>query len=388
LGLSWQALASAALFIGGLFVIRRRDLFGRWLVPVYLMIGVITASGIVNGAFSGAAANIIKYGYLAVLMIAVCDAAEDIGADRLLKLIAWTFLLPFGLQALSVVLGISKSGGADGSISYVGGFFHESAFSTTLVAGVLAVALIRRISLPVRFVLILWGFAAVMLANYRTSILAMMPLLAALVLTDVPRRFVAQQRLFIGGALTLLLAAATMLLLVAGEDRFSDVWTALQQDDLIRPPGDFTTEERRIMSARPYIWSLYYYGWAEGTLLQRLLGFGPESWETAFRLYAHNQLFSSLYEYGLAGVVAISVLWIRMFAMGLALPDEHRILISAAHLGFGLLAMATMPLWQIEGMIFYGILCGITLYRFRQARNAAALVAASPRQSSAAASAS
>jgi Ca2+/Na+ antiporter len=32
------------------------------------------------------------------------------------------------------------------------------------------------------------------------------------------------------------------------------------------------------------------------------------------------------------------------------------------HIGFILLNMATMPFWQIEGLILYALLCGYTYY--------------------------
>jgi hypothetical protein len=40
----------------------------------------------------------------------------------------------------------------------------------------------------------------------------------------------------------------------------------------------------------------------------------------------------------------------------------------AAHLSFFFLNMATMPLWQIEGLILYGLLWGFTMDRVAQAK--------------------
>jgi hypothetical protein len=34
----------------------------------------------------------------------------------------------------------------------------------------------------------------------------------------------------------------------------------------------------------------------------------------------------------------------------------------AAHLSFIIMGLATMPLWMIEGYIFYAVICGYTLY--------------------------
>jgi hypothetical protein len=47
-----------------------------------------------------------------------------------------------------------------------------------------------------------------------------------------------------------------------------------------------------------------------------------------------------------------------------ALKVKHgpRASLIAAHIGFIILNMATMPHWMIEGDILYGIICGYTFY--------------------------
>jgi hypothetical protein len=166
-----------------------------------------------------------------------------------------------------------------------------------------------------------------------------------------------------------------------GADRFQDLAVALSGDvDLIKPPSSFTTEERRLLSARPYIWSHYYYGWREGTTLNHLIGFGPDAWVTQFGFYAHNTVLSVLFEMGLLGVFAVIFLWLRNISLALHAQGGRGVLI-AGHVAFATLAMATMPLWQVEGLIFYAILCGITLYRAEQAASLRRVVGSSGRAS-------
>jgi hypothetical protein len=125
----------------------------------------------------------------------------------------------------------------------------------------------------------------------------------------------------------------------------------------------FTLEERRLLSARPFIWSAYIYGWLDGSTRNLLVGFGPNSWVGVFTVYAHNTLVSSLYEYGLIGVAAISLMWAWMLVTALRIKDGPKGKLIAAHISFFVLNMATMPHWMIEGNILYGIICGYTVYR-------------------------
>ena len=120
------------------------------------------------------------------------------------------------------------------------------------------------------------------------------------------------------------------------------------------------------MSGRPLIWSSYIYAWADGTPLQHLFGLGPESWEGVFKVYPHNTLVATLYELGWFGVAAMIALWTVMFAAAASARGD-RFLLIAAHFAFFLLNMATMPFWQVEGLAFYGLLCGYTVHAARAA---------------------
>ena len=51
-----------------------------------------------------------------------------------------------------------------------------------------------------------------------------------------------------------------------------------------------------------------------------------------------------------------------MLARAFRIPDwALRGQLVCVHIGFILLNMATMPFWQVEGIIFYGLLCGYTV---------------------------
>lgn len=366
LGLSWNALASVGVAILGLLIVRWRRLRDPALLPFYPVLGVMIASGFLNGQAAPMTTALTKFAYLIVLTLATIDAIEDLGPGKFFGRLLWAFTLPVGLQVLSVLLGAVKPGETNGADSYIGGFYHEGAFSVVLAAGVLA-ACFAPIRLRLRFLLIAIGLVGILLANYRTAILAVLPLVGAIAMIGVPQRFVPAQRGLILGFMALIAAAAFSGAVIAGQERFADLSTAASQGtDLIKPPRDFTPEDGRVLSGRAYIWSGYIYGWSAGSTVQKAIGFGPESWEEVFPKYAHNTLVSTLYETGIVGIAALLFLWGWMLMLALLARGWPRIELAAAHLAFFIVNMATMPMWLIEGMIFYGLLCGYSVYCFKR----------------------
>jgi hypothetical protein len=83
------------------------------------------------------------------------------------------------------------------------------------------------------------------------------------------------------------------------------------------------------------------------------------------------------------GVAALLWLWFSMFRLALKTDPGERTILISAHASFFLLNMATMPHWQIEGNIFYGLLCGYTIAKERLYFRATRSTPATPSQVSA-----
>jgi hypothetical protein len=371
-GLSWNALGSVAIVGLGLTVIKGRKFYDVALVPIYLLIAAVVTSGAMTGEWPGTIDMVVKFAYLAVIILATVDAINEVGNERFAKLALWPFIIPFGLQALSVVLGAGKGSEADGSVSFIGGFRHEAAFSLVLASGLFLVCVAHRMGALAKALLIAICFGGILLANYRTAILATAPLVAVAAVTGITRRVLPEQRALVAGGLIIAVAAAALFIFFNSQDRFGEVLIAIEQGpNLIKPLDQFTDEEADLMSARPYIWSMYLMPYLEGSPLVHAFGFGPSSWEGKMVVYAHNTLISYFYEIGLVGVFATVFLWVWMIVLAARVSDGSRSLLLAGHASFLLLNMATMPMWNIEGLIFYGLLCGVTIARFQASRRRA-----------------
>jgi hypothetical protein len=183
---------------------------------------------------------------------------------------------------------------------------------------------------------------------------------------------VARQRPF-AVTVAVALALPAMLVAIASSDfaeRFADI-AKIQLDMLALRPNFVTDAERDLLSARLYIWSQYLTAFRDANLAQQLVGFGPESWRGVFRLYAHNTFVSYLYEFGYLGLGAFLLFWISNIVFGLRIREaEPRLLVFAAYAGFTILNLATMPVWQIEGLIFFAILNGTAMHYALRGANA------------------
>lgn len=368
LGISWNAIISTSIVLIGIFVLRPKLLSLKILIPVYLIIVIGIVSAVINNDYSKILVMTTKTGYLLVIMLCSYEALMRHG-ERLFSWLIVAFIPPFVLQIISFLIGLSKAIENDGSISYIGGYSHEGAFSVVLATALMIACIVRSMSMWVRTPVIIGAVIGILLADYRTTIVSFVPFLLVCFLVGPLRQFSPPHR-----AIGLVLLGAVGLVTVAASadsigERYGELAKIPEVPGLVvREPSDFNREQQLMLSTRVYLWSTYFYAWREGPPHYRLIGAGPEARIPNSIIYPHNTLISAVFEYGLIGLFAYLLLFIApmIFALGAAPGDRARII--AAHVSFFLLNMATMPLWQIEGNILYGLLWGYTLYAVTRVR--------------------
>lgn len=364
-GVSINAVGTIGFFIAGLAVINWRNLALKIMTPFYVLIGVAFTSMLMNGGeLSQIVEGLTKYGFLVVVTLATYAGLRNTPDGAFMRLLLWTFVPVVVLQIISLALGIGKTAEtAPGSTSYIGGYNHESIFSVMLATGLTVTCLAPKLSRTLRLTLVLIFVGGIVLANYRTTLLAIAPMLLLFFGMSTLQQFPKRDRPVMVCLVLVLGMLAFGLASIVFTQRFQDFAVLFSGDvNLIKPPDQYTIEETRLFSGRPKIWSMYIYGWSLSSPFQQLLGLGPEAWKGVFALYAHNTLVNQLYEYGIAGVLALLFLWGSMLMAALRVRHPQRATLVGAHLMFLVLNMATMPMWMIEGNILYGIICGYTLY--------------------------
>ncbi len=362
-GLSWNAIGSIVIVLTGLYIMRPRDLLFKSLVPVYAIIIVSFLSAVANGNGVDAVNPVVKHLYFIVMMIAVYRALKDNGGPRFSLPLLWAFAPLPVLQLLSIVLGRAKASELDGSVSFIGGYNHEATFSIALATFLIVVCLAVTLPRLIKSALLALLVVAIGLANYRTTFLALFPFAVVQMMSGTITSFVRRQRAFIGLLLVMLALVFVTQLVGSSPERFSDL--AIFIDDpsrYIKPPAEFSFDDRRLLSGRAYIWSGYLYTWMDASLLNHLLGFGPDSWPDWFKVYPHNTVVAYLFELGIVGLFLLLLFWATMLRLALKTPGWPGLTLVFAHLAFIFMNLATMALWQIEGVIFYAIICGFSLF--------------------------
>lgn len=371
-GVKWVALGSLAIVGVGALVLEKRRFLAPPFYPVAAICLVMLTSSIVNGSIVTGIDPIVRFLIFAVIGVAVWQALET-GGSAVLKRLLLVFIQPLTYQIASIVLGVAKSGETDGSISYIGGFYHEELFSLICATCFFVAIFAGKLGKYSRLAICMAALTAVWVANYRTTMLGILPLAGIAFFTALPKAFEPSQRAF-----------ARLMIIVAGvavfgvgatlqADRFSDLADITDAASLIKPPETFTWADRRVLSSRPYIWSSYIYAYMDAPPLQKVIGFGPDSWQGKMPNYAHNTLISFLYEMGIVGVIAILFVWGRMFRLAISADQRSRALLIGGHVSFFVLNLATLPHWQVEGNILYGVLSGYTIAKARQGRVSGAM---------------
>ncbi|MDF2811155.1 MAG: hypothetical protein K0S56_2186 [Microvirga sp.] len=361
-GLSLNALASVILTAVGFTVVDKRLLKLKALGGVYLMIAVLAVSAIVNGRVEGVG-SLAKWGYLITLTIAANEALRRHGSVALFRGLLTVFLPPLALQLLSVIMGLGKGSEEDGSICFIGGYNHEAAFSIIVLTFLYCSCFLAPDRSRLAVLCIAAALLALILANYRTSLLAALPILAAIISFGAIRRISPTGRPVV--VIVIGLAGAILLYALASamHQRFSDLFFVLSNSaGLLKPPEYYTEAEADLLSARAIIWSRYITAYLNGSVTNLALGYGPESWDGMFSHYAHNTFVSVLYEAGFFGLAALVYLFALNFKLAMRTASGRRPLIIGAHIGFFVLNLATMPFWLIEGNVLLALTLAYTLH--------------------------
>jgi O-Antigen ligase len=365
-GIKWVGLGSLLIVGTSLIFLDKRRFISRPFYPVGILCVLMLFSALLNGSMMMAVEPILRFFIFVIIAVALWQALES-GGSGVLKRLLFVFIQPLTYQLASIVLNVPKSGELDGSVSYIGGYYHEELFSLLVAISFFVAVFAGKLGKFTRLGICLAALISIDLADYRTTMLGVVPLALTAIFIGMPRAFLPSQRT--SARLAIIVAGVVMVgaVAVAESDRFADLAVLAEPTTLIRPPETFTWADRRVLSSRPYIWSEYIYAYADAPRLQKWIGYGPDSWQTRMPIYAHNTLVSFLYELGVLGVFAILLVWGNMIRLAFMAEKRWRALLISGHANFMVLNFATMAHWQVEGNILYGLLCGFTIAKARQA---------------------
>lgn len=367
-GFSVIALSSFLIVAAGLWVLAPRALADRRLLPFYVLIWVSAVSAFVNQGWMGAVNVSLKWLFLMVFAVAAYRAVRANGPASLFRPLALAFVAPIALQWLSILYDV-RAPNYEGVYSYIGGNLHQQSFAIMILTFLFVTCCSVWLTVPGAVFRLLIAAAGCGFANYRTAILAgALPWGVFLILVTM-RRVAPRQRIVVASVLGACVLAAAAVISTGMQERFADIGMAVDKGAaLMQPPDFFTFQEQRMFSGRPYLWSQYIESYSQGTVINYLLGYGPESWSQRFELYAHNTFISTLYELGILGVAALSALLLVSVGTAMRARGSQRWILLSFHFTFFILNIGTMPLWTLEGEILYALLLSQTWFQAELSR--------------------
>ncbi|WP_338853459.1 O-antigen ligase family protein [Alteromonas macleodii] len=362
-GFSINALSSISIAALGLFFLPLKVFALRKLAPFYFLFLTIFVSGFINLKIPGTINVLVKWCYFLVLAGAIFLSVRVQGHSETFKKLLVCFFMPVTLQVLSIALGEVKATENDGSASYIGGYNHEAAFSMIIVSFIFVLGLTERYAVKFRTTLFTVAVFLLILVNYRTAVLTILPIAAIFYYSLVEQRLKPSQKAPVLTIVSMLLIFVFVAISFTLRERFADVGTLASNLDLIfKSPIYFSEAEKDIMSSRVYLWSQYINALTNSDLLRQMIGFGPDSWKGVFKHYAHNTYVSYFYEYGYIGLMSFLLLCLYALFLTANVSDKRLAkILPLSLIGFLTMNLATMPLWNIEGLIFFAILIGVSL---------------------------
>jgi len=332
------------------------------LIPIYFFLIFLIVSSVVNREIISGVSTIFKWLYLCIISLLVYETTKKNGIKSVLEAILKAYYLPIFMLILSVVFGKFKASELDGTVNYIGGYNHEAVFSVMVITFMAIIYFHDKNSLKYQSILITFSFVCLYIINYRTALVTIVPLLymyySGYFIKFVP--LLVRPFTFLCMVILSILFFATSLPFFG--ERFIDIYTVITSiDELFTSDIYYTRDQQRLFSGRVYFWSQYLSVYVDAPLKQILFGFGPDSWKHYFRLYAHNTYVSYLFEFGIFGLTAFLLFFTSIVSKVISWKNsqiKHKIL--TVYIVFFILNMATMPIWQIEGLILLGILCGVT----------------------------
>jgi hypothetical protein len=342
------------------------------IIPFYLIIISIVLSALYSGEFMGGVVVIMKWLLLIVTSIALIQLFYKHGLVNTLKPFYYLFMGLLVCQLASILLGAGKDTEAlnstSNSISYIGGYAHESAFSILLYNGLLISSLLM-LKKNIRPIIPFLFFIGLIFANYRTLLLSSLIPLVGVYIAHFYMGAKKDTKLlvFSSGLISVLVFSV----LFGGDviERFGELGGALSSlGELMSIDYSlFSVEERRLLSSRLYLWNMYLTEFSYFSFSGVFLGAGPEAWTDYFEVYAHNMYIAALFDLGVVGLFTLLIMLYDTSALMLKIKDKKLKVVSIGFLiGFFIMSNSTMPLWAVEGIHLYSFIFTTAFYLARR----------------------
>jgi len=337
------------------------------------LIFLMFVSSLVNSNLIQSVESIFKWMFLLQLSTMLIESIKYDGIANVLRVISIAYLYPVILLIFSIILGVTKATEIDGSISYVGGYYHEALISV-LILGAMSIFILMATEQGKDFkklYLISFFWFLLVMINYRTTLLASLFLGAFVLFAIYKNTQIISNKIIMVLLVILVVLGTTVFAPSYLFERFQEIPDVISQySRFLTLPEYYSKEEQNFFSGRIYIWSTYISDALDGTDIQLLLGQGMNAWKERFSVYAHNTFVSFFYELGILGLGIFSLLIVNGYRRILQIrKSDISLSLCAVYSAFFVLNLGTMPLWQVEGIILFSFIIATTEYYVQRENN-------------------
>tara|TARA_B100001063_G_scaffold70884_1_gene64981 strand:- start:3186 stop:4478 length:1293 start_codon:yes stop_codon:yes gene_type:complete len=358
-GLSLISLHTLLSLILMMIIVPKTYFKHKYIGLFYIYIILMFLSAFYNGIFSIALPDILKFIYLLLFMMALAHFVNIYSSERLMKALITLILPVIFLQVLSIVFGYAKDTEADGSISYIGSYSHEAVFSFVCLIGIYLSCFLYVLSREKKWLLcVSILLISIYFANYRTTILASLPVIFFICYLTSTERLSHKYKLILKIVSTFLVAI--IIYKILSSERFADIVLIFDVfDAYLLDPAFYDRSTIQIFSGRLYFWAQFYQEYLQSSPMQKIIGSGSSAYIIWAEKYAHNQFVSIIYELGLIGFIVINMIFFRPYFYYFINKGSRNKVTKTSLLaltGMVILCQGTMPLWSIEGSICFSII--------------------------------
>lgn len=345
-----------------LFVVSKNNINNKVYLPIYFIIVSIFFSTLYSGLIIGGAIVVMKWLLMLLIIFCLIQLFEQFKLEAVL--IPFYYVLVGVLLSgfISVVLSQGKDteslNSISDSVSYIGGYAHEAAFSILLFMGMF-ISSVLVVYKRVHSLLPFLFFIGLILANYRTTIISAL----------IPLFFLYFSYYFIGARkdvkavlFSFVTIAFFIVVVVFGAsviDRFGELGDAISSiSELMSIDySQFSSDEKRLLSSRLYLWNMYLTEYSSFNFQGIIFGAGPESWSTYFDVYPHNSFIGALFDMGVIGFSSLVFLFYKSFIYAVNIRKvKVKLTLLSFVIGFFIMSNSTMPFWAVEGMYMFAFI--------------------------------
>ncbi len=361
-GFSLISLTTVATTAVAVMLIPTSLFRSRRLLPFYAFVVFGIVGALLNGAIAGLQAFVVMWTFFLTVALLLLRAYRMHGPRPVLRCLLAAYSLPMAMQVLSIALMRPKKS-PDGSLSFIGAYGHEVTFALVALSALwLAMVFPWERARLGRFLVVAFTLG-LLLSNYRTIMIALLPLLLVFLKVHAGRSPMAILRRMVI-PLTLLVVLLAAVAPQQLSDRFGEVRLLIGDvGEFAKRPEEYTAAEKNILSARFYLWAIYIYGVIDAETLQLLIGHGPDARASAHQTHPHNEYIRIVFEFGILGAVLFYGILIQQAVIASRGQPRPAVMITLA--GFAsllLTASGTATFNRPEGLMLVALICSTGWY--------------------------